>query len=62
MALTVSSGPSNVRVPVVAGQTQNQASNTLGTDGLNVGTSIPQSSTQYPANTVIGSDPPGGPR
>jgi eukaryotic-like serine/threonine-protein kinase len=60
VTLTVSSGPSNVRVPVVAGQSQNQASNTLGTAFLNVGTTIQQSSTQYPAGTVIGSDPPAG--
>jgi hypothetical protein len=45
---------------VVAGQNQNQASNTLGAQGLTFGTTIQQSSTQYPAGTVIGSDPPAG--
>ena len=60
VTLTVSSGPSNVRVPSLAGLGQNQASNVLGAAFLNLGNIIPQASTQYPAGEVITSNPPAG--
>ena len=60
VTLTVSSGPSNVRVPSLAGLGQNQASNVLGAAFLNLGNIIPQTSTQYPAGEVITSNPPAG--
>jgi len=60
VTLTVSSGPSNVRVPSLAGLGQNQASNVLGAAFLNLGNIIPQASTQVQAGLVIGSNPPTG--
>jgi serine/threonine-protein kinase len=60
VALTVSSGPSNVQVPSVAGQTQAQAGQTLGSFGLNLGNVSSEASTQYAANQVIRSNPPAG--
>ena len=58
--LTVSSGPSSVAVPSLVGQTQTQAANVLGQQGLNLGTVSSQASTQYAAGVVIASSPPAG--
>ena len=58
--LTVSSGPSSVTVPSLAGQNQTQAANLLGQQGLSLGTVTPQASTQYAAGVVISSNPPSG--
>jgi serine/threonine-protein kinase len=55
--LTVSSGPSTVSVPSVAGLSQNAASNLLGQSGLTAGGPTAQPSTQYPAGVVITSSP-----
>ncbi len=60
VTLTVSSGPSNVPVPLLAGQTQAQAGQTLGSFGLTVGNVSSEASTQYAANQVISSNPPAG--
>ena len=60
VTLTVSSGPANVIVPSLAGQTQFQAGQTLGSALLNVGTATPVSSTQYGAGIVVSSDPATG--
>ncbi len=59
VVLTVSSGPSNVRVPSLIGLNQNQASNQLGQDGLNLGNILSASSNQ-PAGIVISSSPSAG--
>ena len=58
--LTVSSGPSSVTVPALAGQTQVQAANALGQQGLNLGKVTSQPSTQYAAGIVIASVPAEG--
>ena len=58
--LTVSSGPSSVTVPALAGQTQVQAANALGQQGLNLGKVTSQASTQYAAGIVIASVPAEG--
>ncbi len=60
VTLTVSSGPAGVAVPSLAGQTQTQAGQVLGSDGLVVGNITSQSSTQFAANLVISSNPPTG--
>jgi beta-lactam-binding protein with PASTA domain/tRNA A-37 threonylcarbamoyl transferase component Bud32 len=60
VTLTVSSGVADVPVPSVAGQTQGQAGSTLGNAGLTVSGSSPQSSSQYGAGLVIGTNPPVG--
>ncbi len=60
VVLTVSSGPANVTVPSVAGQTQAGAGATLGNAGLNVGNVSQQFSTQYAAGLVITSNPSAG--
>ena len=58
--LTVSSGPANVTVPSLIGQSQIQAGQVLGQSGLNVGGVSTQSSTQYAAGLIISTSPPAG--
>jgi serine/threonine-protein kinase len=60
VALTVSSGPSDVRVPSLVGLGQNQASNLLGSVGLNVGNISSAPSPNYGAGEVISSSPTAG--
>ena len=60
VALSVSSGPSNVRVPSVIGQTQSGAGNVLGQAGLNVGNITEGYSNQYGPGVVISSSPSAG--
>ena len=60
VTLTVSSGPSDVRVPSLIGLGQNQASNLLGSVGLNVGNISQGTSVNYSAGEVISSSPPAG--
>jgi beta-lactam-binding protein with PASTA domain/tRNA A-37 threonylcarbamoyl transferase component Bud32 len=60
VTLTVSSGPNSVTVPSVAGLSQTSAANVLGNRGLTLNGTTPQSSTQYPAGVVIGSEPGAG--
>ena len=60
VALSVSSGPSDVRVPSVIGQTQSGAGNVLGQAGLNVGNITEGYSNQYGPGVVISSTPSAG--
>ena len=60
VALSVSSGPSDVRVPSVIGQTQSGAGNVLGQAGLNVGNITEGYSNQYGPGVVISSTPAAG--
>ena len=60
VTLTVSSGPSNVTVPSVAGLTQLEAGNLLGNRGLVAGVSTSQPSSQYDPGIVIASNPAAG--
>ncbi|HEV3263984.1 MAG TPA: PASTA domain-containing protein, partial [Acidimicrobiales bacterium] len=60
VTLTVSSGPNAVTVPSVAGLSQSAAGNVLGNRGLSVTGTTQQSSTQYGAGLVIGSEPGAG--
>jgi beta-lactam-binding protein with PASTA domain len=60
IALTVSSGPGNVSVPAVGGQTLAQAKKALTKAGLKVGQVIPQTSTQVPDGRVIDTQPAAG--
>ena len=60
VTLTVSSGQPNVTVPSVAGLTQVSAGNVIGNATLTVSGTVGQSSTQYQAGVVIGSNPPVG--
>ncbi len=60
VALTVSSGQPNVSVPSVAGLSQASAGNIIGNAGLTVSGTVSQSSTQYAAGVVIGTNPPVG--
>ena len=60
VTLTVSSGPSNVLVPSLAGQSQPQAGALLGSVGLNVGSITQAASSQYPSGEVISSTPGAG--
>ncbi|MGO8871334.1 MAG: Stk1 family PASTA domain-containing Ser/Thr kinase [Acidimicrobiales bacterium] len=60
VVLTVSSGPSDVLVPSLVGQSEVQAANVLGNVGLNVGNITQQASAQYNAGLVIASSPAAG--
>ncbi len=60
VTLTVSSGPNTVTVPSVAGLSQTAAANLIGNRGLTLSGTTNQSSTQYGAGVVIGSDPGAG--
>ncbi len=60
VALTVSSGPKKVPVPSLIGLGQNQASNLLGSVGLNVGSISSASSSNYGAGEVIQTTPGAG--
>jgi serine/threonine-protein kinase len=60
VTLTVSSGPNSVTVPSVAGLSQIAAGNLIGNRGLSVTGTTTQSSSQYQAGVVIGSDPGAG--
>jgi beta-lactam-binding protein with PASTA domain len=60
VTLTVSSGPNQVTVPSVAGLSQIAAGNLIGNRGLQVTGTTNQSSSQYQAGVVIGSDPGAG--
>ena len=55
--LVVSTGPTQVTVPGLAGVSQITAATTLGQVGLNVGTVTQAPSTQYGAGTVISTTP-----
>lgn len=59
VVLTVSNGPSQVKVPSLIGDTVSQAANTLAADHLTVGTVTNQDSSQ-PANTVLQQSPASG--
>ncbi len=60
VTLNASSGPANVLVPSLSGLSQTVAGQTLGSEGLNVGSVTSQSSSQYSAGLVISSNPPAG--
>ncbi len=60
VTLQVASGPSQVRVPDVVGQSQAQAANTLISNGLRLGIETQQPSSQYAKGDVISSDPGAG--
>jgi serine/threonine-protein kinase len=60
VTLTVSSGPSDVRVPSLIGLTQTQAGNVLGQAGLNVGNISSAPSPNFASNLVIASTPSAG--
>ncbi len=60
VTLSVSSGPGDVRVPDVSGDTQTQAANALGQLGLNVGNTTTQASSSVPQGQVISTNPPAG--
>ena len=60
VTLTVSSGPANVVVPSLIGQSQGQAGQALGAAQLNLGSITSVSSTQYPAGIVVASSPAAG--
>ncbi|MGH9300967.1 MAG: Stk1 family PASTA domain-containing Ser/Thr kinase, partial [Acidimicrobiales bacterium] len=60
VTLTVSSGPGQVAVPDVTGQSASQAGNLLGQKGLKVGTTTNQPSTSVAAGKVISTNPPAG--
>jgi beta-lactam-binding protein with PASTA domain/tRNA A-37 threonylcarbamoyl transferase component Bud32 len=60
VTLTVSSGPNSVTVPSVAGLSQTAAANVLGNRGLSLNGTTNQTSTQYQAGVVIGSEPGAG--
>jgi serine/threonine-protein kinase len=60
VTLIVSSGPSSVTVPSVAGLNQAAAGNVLGNRGLGVSGTTSQPSSQYQAGIVISSDPGAG--
>ncbi len=60
VTLSVSSGPGDVRVPDVSGDTQTQAANALGQLGLNVGNTTMQASSSVPQGQVISTNPPAG--
>ena len=60
VALIVSRGPSNVRVPSLVGLSQSQATNVLGQAGLNVGNISSAPSSNFAANFVIESSPAAG--
>ena len=58
--LTVSSGPSQLTVPNVTGESLATASNKLGSDGLQVGTVSYQPSSSVPSGDVISTSPASG--
>ena len=58
--LTVSSGPSQLTVPNVAGDSLATASNKLGSDGLQVGSVSYQTSNSVPSGDVISTTPASG--
>jgi len=60
VVLSVSSGPKDVPVPSVIGQTQSGAGNVLGQAGLNVGNITSGYSNQYGPGVVIASNPSAG--
>jgi len=60
IALTVSAGQTSVAIPSVAGDQPGTAGAVLSNAGLQVGNTISQTSNQYPAGIVIGTDPPAG--
>jgi beta-lactam-binding protein with PASTA domain/tRNA A-37 threonylcarbamoyl transferase component Bud32 len=60
VTLTVSSGPNSITVPSVAGLSQTAAANVLGNRGLSLNGTTNQTSTQYQAGVVIGSEPGAG--
>ncbi len=59
VVLTVSNGPTQVKVPSLIGDSVSQAANTLAADHLTVGTVTNQDSNQ-PANTVLQQSPASG--
>jgi serine/threonine-protein kinase len=60
VSLTVSSGPSDVRVPNLIGLSQVEAGNTLGQSGLNMGTVSSATSNSVAAGLVISESPTSG--
>ena len=60
VTLTVSSGPSNVRVPSLIGLSQVAASNLLGQNGLNVGNINSAASNNFAPGQVISQSPSAG--
>jgi serine/threonine-protein kinase len=60
VTLTVSSGPSNVRVPSLIGLSQVAASNLLGQNGLNVGNINSAASSNFAPGQVISQSPSAG--
>jgi serine/threonine-protein kinase len=60
VTLTVSSGPSNVRVPNLVGLNQVQAGTVLGESGLNIGNIISIVSSDFAAGIVTSSSPTTG--
>jgi beta-lactam-binding protein with PASTA domain len=60
VVLTVSSGPSTVKVPNVVALVQIEAANVLGSAGLNVGTITQEASTHYPAGWIVSETPSSG--
>ncbi len=60
VSLTVSSGPSALRVPSTIGLSQVQAANVLGQNDLNVGNISHTPSTSVPAGVVVGESPAAG--
>ncbi len=59
VTLTVSSGPANVTVPSLVGLSQLAAGQTLGNEGLSVG-SVSSQASQYPPGVVVASNPGAG--
>ncbi|MHB1486568.1 MAG: Stk1 family PASTA domain-containing Ser/Thr kinase [Acidimicrobiales bacterium] len=57
VTLTVSSGPNQIPVPDVSGQTPSQASYTIGHAGLQLGSTTKQASTTVPSGRVITTNP-----
>jgi serine/threonine-protein kinase len=60
VTLTVSSGPSNVRVPSLIGLSQVAASNLLGQNGLNVGNINSAASSNFAPGQVVAQTPSAG--
>jgi len=59
VVLTVSNGPTQIKVPSLVGDSVSQAANTLAADHLSVGTVTSQDSNE-PANTVLQQSPASG--
>jgi hypothetical protein len=60
VSLTVSTGPSPVKVPNVVALAETEAANVLGSAGLNVGTITQEANTHFPVGWVVGQTPSSG--